>query len=120
MSKITTRHIRSSAGFTIIELMIATVAFAVILMIVLSGLVQVSRSYYKATTSTKAQQAARALINEISQGIQLTGQTIYATDGPDGPEVTAGSSEATGLLCIGYTRYTYAIDRQVKNVPSPD
>lgn len=107
-------------GFTIIELMIATVIFSLILLLCLNALVQVSRAYYKGISSSKAQEAARALVDEITQGIQLTADTIMASSAvtpPLGPEIAVGN-DAVGLFCVGLRRYTFAIDRQVSGTPS--
>ncbi|MDQ2973688.1 MAG: prepilin-type N-terminal cleavage/methylation domain-containing protein [bacterium] len=110
----TNRAKRFSKGFTIIELMIATVIFSLLLLICLNALVQISRAYYKGISSSKAQEAARSIADELSQSIQLSSDRIMSTIGPAGPQVTAGD-DASGILCVGYRSYTYAIDRQAVN-----
>ena len=75
-------------GFTIIELMISTVIFSLVLLMCLVGIVQVSRTYYKGVTRAKTQEATRRLMDEIKESIQLSGVKILPTTGPAGPEVS--------------------------------
>src|SRR3990172_9120101 len=63
-------------GFTIVELMIATTIFSVILLIVTFGMLQIGRTYYKGITLTKTQNAARSIIDTISQDIQFSGEGV--------------------------------------------
>lgn len=116
--------IKNNRGFTIIELMFSTVTFSVVLLLCLTGVIQIGRMYYKGLTTSQTQQAARSLIDELTQSIQLSGNNIEQprnlTGGvvPVGPAITAAASPtagAVGFFCIGTTRYTYAIDRQQNN-----
>jgi prepilin-type N-terminal cleavage/methylation domain-containing protein len=93
-------------GFTIIELMIATLMFAIVLLLVTFGLLQVTRTYYKGITGAKTQQTSRAVIDQLSRAIQFSGSTITETPGVQ----TGGSLFA---FCIGNQRYSVLIDRQV-------
>jgi prepilin-type N-terminal cleavage/methylation domain-containing protein len=104
-------------GFTIIELMVATMVFSLVLLLCLTALMSISRSYYKGVTLTKVQNATRQIVNEISQGIQLSADSIMASTGPAGPMVDP-SADPTGIMCVGLKRYTYAIDRQIATNPS--
>lgn len=90
-------------GFTIIELLIATTVFSVILMIVSSGIIQIGRFYYKNITSARTQEAARNIIEEVSRTAQFSQSSVQAS--PD--------SEPDKAICIGPNRYSYVIDRQV-------
>jgi prepilin-type N-terminal cleavage/methylation domain-containing protein len=100
---------RKQNGFTIIELMIATSVFSVILLLCTIALLQIGRTYYKGLTESKIQQAARSIIDEISRGIQFSGNPIAST--PTG----AGSSY---VFCIGDQRYSVMLDQEVENNPS--
>lgn len=95
------------AGFTLVELMIATTVFAVVLLIVTFGILQVTRTYYKGATTTKTQQAARSIIDQISQAIQFSGSD---------PVITPSTDPAYGTpanFCINGTRYSYMLNRQL-------
>lgn len=88
-------------GFTILELMVATMVFAVILLVVAVGVIRFTESYYKGITSAKTQSAARAIMDEISQSIQF------------GKNVSFPVSAGLGTVCVDNTLYTYKIGQQV-------
>ncbi len=116
------RYRHSSKGFTIIELLFATLVFSVVLLMCLTALVQIGRLYYKGITTSQTQDATRSILDEISQAIQFTGDSVTTPSlvaGPDIP-VTGGSATANaiGFFCIGSTRYSYVIDRQQSDNPS--
>ncbi len=54
-------------GFTIIELLIATTIFSVVLLLAASGLLYIGRLYYKGLTSSATQEAARNIMQELTQ-----------------------------------------------------
>lgn len=101
---------KRSAGFTIMELMIATVVFSVVLLLVTAGILQISRVYYKGMTEAATQNTARNIIDVISQGIQFSGSEV---------ELTAGTEPGQDdSFCIGNKQYTYRLGSQVMNNPS--
>lgn len=95
-----------NSGFTIIELMIATSVFAVVLVIAASGILAIGRLYYKGITASRTQEATRSVVNTITNTIQFTAQSR----GDDGVEDKVGMPQA---VCFGYDRYTYQLDSQV-------
>lgn len=88
-------HIRS-AGFTIVELMIATLVFSTILVMITAGVLYFSRTYYASINRANTQNTARAVIASISQGIQFTGTAIATT-------ADTGSS----YFCTGGNMYIF-------------
>ena len=100
------------SGFTIIELMISTTIFSLILMICLAGILQITKMYYRSVTQNKTREVARTIADEIGEAIRFTSQSIQKGSSVNGPLVKSGD-EDTGYFCIGQKRYTYAIDRQV-------
>ena len=104
-------------GFTLIELMIATMVFSVILLLCVFGLVQVGNTYYRGLTSSQTQNAARAISDDIVQSIQFDGGTVIssipASTDPVPTVTTWANPGATGAFCLGDKRYTYLIGRQV-------
>lgn len=96
-------HEQSSRGFTIIELMIAIVIFSVLLLAAAATLTQISRLYYKGVVATKTQNITRSLVDDISQTLQFSSGVV-----------SAASSGQTQSICIGQTRYTFIINKQVK------
>ncbi len=111
---------RPQHGFTIIELSIATVVFSIILLICLKALIQLGRIYIKGVTIAQTQDTVRKITNEVMQDIQLSAGTILAPAGPVGPQIddTKTTAQASGYVCIGNIRYSYIIDRQLKDTPS--
>lgn len=103
---------RNNKGFTIIELMFSTVIFSFILLLSLAALLQIGKLYYKGVTTAQTQQAARNIMDELTQSIQLSAGGVNFPPGPIGPNIAAGNA-ATGVFCIGDTRYNYAIDRKL-------
>jgi prepilin-type N-terminal cleavage/methylation domain-containing protein len=106
-------------GFTIVELLIATVVFSIVLVGAMAGFTQIGRLYYKGVVAAKTQEVNRAVIEEISQAIQFNKNTIRTTlpgGGSSlvagGPDVPVGNTD-TGYFCIGPKRYTYALDRKL-------
>lgn len=66
-------------GFTIVELMIATLVFSTILVLITVGVLYFSRSYYASINRSTTQNTARAIVSNISQAIQFTGTAIATT-----------------------------------------
>lgn len=95
----------SSRGFTIIELLIATVVFSVILLILTGAIVQFGRIYYRGNVDSKTKEATRAVMNSIAQDIQF-GSTVAQTPN----SLTNGTSLAIGPGC-----YDYQLGVQVKD-----
>lgn len=101
---------KKTAGFTIIELLIATAVFAVVLMVVTTGILQVTRVYYKGVTESTTQDAARGIIDTISQAIQFSGSTVTTTPGSPTP----GQSYA---FCVGNQQFSYTLGYQLMESP---
>lgn len=110
----TTSKLRKSlSGFTIIELLIATAVFAVILLLATYALLQIGRTYYKGITESKTQDTARSVMDTIATAIQFSGAPVNVWAGPPTPGGTYD-------FCIGSTRYSYILDRQLTDsVPIP-
>ncbi len=96
------QHAKSNAeGFTIVELLISTLIFSMILLIVTVGIIQITRVYYKGLTEAQTQNTARAAMDDITQGIQFSGGTVSATQA------------STKSFCIGDQQYSYALGKQL-------
>lgn len=91
-------------GFTIVELMIATVVFASVLVVIMAGVLYFSREYYRGVAQTKTQNTARAVVANISQALQFS----------SGEVVTYPSASPTpNQICVGAKRYTIALGLKV-------
>lgn len=91
----------SAQGFTLIELMIATAIFSIILLICLGAFIQIGRMYYKGITTSRTQEVARDIMDDISREIQFSGSTVTP------------SSPSTPRFCVGTKRYTFVLNRQL-------
>ncbi|HLC91522.1 MAG TPA: type II secretion system protein [Candidatus Saccharimonadales bacterium] len=90
-------------GFTIIEMMISTVVFSLILLLVTYGILQIGRTYTKGVTETKTQQTARAVMDAITQDIQFYKSGV----------VTTNSAGGKYVVCVGNNRYTAFLGQQL-------
>src|SRR5688572_3763971 len=94
-------------GFTVIELMVATAVFAVVLVVVTAGILQVSRLYYKGVNEANTQNVVRTITDTIAQSIQFGGgQVVPTTSG-------AATPSSPKAFCIGNQRFTYDLGWQV-------
>lgn len=84
-------------GFTVIELLIATTVFSTVILLGLTGFVQIGRSYYKGVTISQTNEAARQVLNEVSANIRL-GSSVSSLG-------QAGSGRF--FYCVGSHRYTF-------------
>jgi prepilin-type N-terminal cleavage/methylation domain-containing protein len=96
---------KNQAGFTIVELLISTVVFATLLLIISIAVIQFSRVYYKGVTETNTQEAARNVMDTISQAIQFSGGNISDT-----PSATVGTPQA---FCVGNQQYSYVLGTEL-------
>ncbi|MFZ1249561.1 MAG: prepilin-type N-terminal cleavage/methylation domain-containing protein [Candidatus Saccharimonadales bacterium] len=68
------------AGFTIVELMIATLIFSIILTLITVGVVSFTNHYYKTVHISTTQNTTRKIIDIISQAIQFGTSSVTPTD----------------------------------------
>lgn len=90
----------NTPGFTIIELLIATVVFSVVLLIVTTGIVQFGRIYYKGVIQSRTQERARAIIEDIAQNAEFSGGNLQI---------------APNRYCVGNRAYTYLLNQRLTN-----
>ncbi len=96
-------------GFTILELMISSAVFAVVLLIVAIGIISFTNSYYQGINSSNVQSVARSIMAEVSQSLEFNQGFNNLTTQP--------SSAVVGY-CIGNTMYSYELGQEVVNPPS--
>lgn len=113
------RHkLTDQRAFTILELMIASMVFSVILLLVTTGVVQIGRTYYRGVLQSQTQETARNIIDEISRGIQFSGEdvigtTLYRAAEPY-PSVGNGTVGGRYGMCIGGVVYSFILDKQLR------
>lgn len=79
-------------GFTLLELMIATTIFSVILLLLTFGLLNIGKNYFKGKNSARTQEVARRVMDDISQAIRY---------GERSPEPTTEINGVTYVLGKG-------------------
>ncbi len=84
---------KHNKGFTVVELLIATTVFSVVLLVISSGLIYIGKVYYKTTAQSKVQDATRAIVDEISQNLQFTNGDLTILP---------------NRICVGDTGYKFA------------
>ena len=96
---------KGGQGFTIIEVMIATAVFAVVLLITIGGFITIAQVFYKGVIKTQTQQDLRQIVDQVSSDIR-SAPVIYVA------QQVAGSSTKY-YQCIGASRYTYNLNNRV-------
>lgn len=86
-------------GFTIIELLIATAVFSIVLLFTLTGFFQVGRSFYKGQNIVQTQAAAKQVIDSVTADLKFA------------PIITGPAASTKGAdvfyFCLGNARYTF-------------
>jgi len=96
---------KNSRGFTIIELLIATTVFSVVLLIFLTAIIRVSELFYKGVNLSNTQESARNIMQNITEDVKFYQQPIY-------------TFPSKNYFCIGGHRYTYSLGTQY-NIVTP-
>lgn len=96
------QRLAQQKGFTIIELMIATTIFSVILLLCSYVMVRIGNMYYKGITTSRTQGVVRTAMDMISQDIEFADT-----------DVITGSNGNLRSLCVGHHNYTYQINAKI-------
>lgn len=88
------------AGFTIVEFLIATAVFSVVMLLCAYAIVHVGRMYYKGVITNRTQDTARRVVEDVAAAIQFGSSPSVAFVRPQ----TEGEFSA---WCVGGQRYTY-------------
>lgn len=100
--------LHKQAGFTIVELMVATVVFSTVLIVITTGVMYFTRSYHASLNRSRVQNTARSITASISQGIQFTGTVIATTVD------TSANPDSSGVtyFCAGGKIYVFRAGQQ--------
>lgn len=114
MSRMTRRRPAIShsnqGGFTIVELLIATLIFSMVLLLITIGILTFTKVYFKGLNQSRTQNAARTIIENVAQSIQFSGGTVTKTITPNG--------DSQGF-CVADKRFSFLPGRQLTDV-APD
>lgn len=106
---------QKQSGFTLVELLIATLVFSTIVLIATTGLLYIGRAYYKGIISGKTQEVTRSITKDISNAYQFNSSSGVTTQGPVG----FGGLQVSAT-CIGNYRFTYTIGVPVRGTNDAD
>jgi prepilin-type N-terminal cleavage/methylation domain-containing protein len=73
------------SGFTIVELLIATVIFSMVTLVVVYGVLSFTDAYYGGVNSSTTQDTARSMLDTVTQAIEFSGEPITTTTPVTGP-----------------------------------
>jgi type II secretory pathway pseudopilin PulG len=96
-------ELQDDGGFTIVELMIATLIFSLVLIIITIGVIRFSSDYYRGVYTTATQSTTRSISDNIEQTIQFG--TAPVTDSVLNPS-------GQGYFCAGGYTYAYSLGVQ--------
>lgn len=99
-------------GFTILELLIATMVFAIIFLGCTTALIQIGKVYYKDVIVGKTQETTRSVTDRISQQLQFTKDIVQVSNPQKFDKLDVSA------VCIGSTRYSFALNAQVSSSAS--
>jgi len=95
-------------GFTIIELMIATTVFSMILVMVSAMMIGVGKLYNKGINQSRVQSNVRSITDEVSQQLRLSAKdSVLPQDAVTTDGVTSDA------ICIGKYRYSFVVNKKL-------
>lgn len=95
-----------AGGFTIIELMISTAVFSVVLLLCATAIVQVGRMFYKGLTINRTQEASRKVVDDVIQSIQFGAKSANF-------DIRSGTAPGVQVICLGDVRYTFITSKSL-------
>ncbi len=99
-------------GFTIIEMLIATAILSTILVLVTMMMVNIGSLYYKGINQSKIQGTTRSVTEELAHQLELLDSPIRRHSAL--PADLPPGEPNNKAICLGTTRYTYALDKQLR------
>lgn len=102
----------NSGGFTIVELMIATLVFSLVLLVCAMAIVHVGRMYYKGTVTNRTQDTARRAMDDIARNIQFGASSNTSAFLRRGSDII-GEVGQVNSICLGNIRYTYSTEKSL-------
>jgi prepilin-type N-terminal cleavage/methylation domain-containing protein len=95
-------------GFTIIELLVATTIFSIVLVVIVASFLQIGRMFYKGVSVNNVNESARGLVDDISNDVRLA-------DASTNIHVSTDTADTTiKYFCAGQHRYTFILNQQVR------
>ncbi len=92
----------NSAGFTIIELIFATLIFSLVMVVILVSVFQIARIYYKGVSISSTNEAARTTVEDIANDVRFA-------------NLADTTNFNSGYFCVGSHRYSFTKFVKVTN-----
>lgn len=105
------RRQAASGGFTIIELMIATSVFSLVLLVALAGFTSIGRIFYKGVTINQTQNITSQVMNDVTSNIENAASVST---------LQKGASYNYYYYCIGGVRYTFNVSPKELDTSQPE
>jgi type II secretory pathway pseudopilin PulG len=102
--KIRSRGMKTMSGFTIIELLLATSVFSLVLLGALAGFLRTGNLFYKGISLTQTQAVTKQVLDDVSSNI-TSSESVEAPN----QDPTQGYT----YYCIGSSRYTYILNNEI-------
>jgi prepilin-type N-terminal cleavage/methylation domain-containing protein len=120
------RRQTNNSGFTLIELMLATLLFSIVLVVIVAAFLQIGRLFYKGVSVNTTNEAARIIGDNVSDDIKFSrfANCVPPDTDPNPPtsDLTKShncrwqgfnGSANTYYFCVGSHRYTYTLFHKV-------
>ncbi len=106
---------RSQSGFTILELLIASMIFSTILLLCTYGIIQIGNTYYRGGALVRTQNANRKAVDSLSSAIQYGGNDIVpAVPSGSVAEILVGATTTdVKTVCVGNLRLRFKTNKYV-------
>lgn len=102
-----------SRGFTILELMVATMVFSIMLVLLSTIVITITRLFYKGVISIRTQQVARSISEEIGRTVQFSPGNISQTAGGGTP-----ADPIPRAICVDQRGFYYVLGRKLVDSPT--
>ena len=100
--QISTNKPQTAKGFTIIELLIATAVFSTVLLLALTGFLQIGKIFYKGINATQTNAVARQMLDNLKNDVAYSSDTSSIAQDPQGVP-----SNGSHYFCAGSNRYVF-------------
>lgn len=100
---------KSQTGFTIIELLIATLIFSMVMLLCTMGIIQIGKAYYANINRSNTQDTARNIIDEIARSIEFSGGEAIL------PSTTVNTGNGIDALCVNQRLYSFLTNHQLSS-----
>lgn len=101
---------QNQKGFTLIELMIATAVFSLIMLIVTVSVIYISNIYVRGNIESNTQDAARSVITTVARDIEFN----------KSGSVIINQNANNWYYCIGNDLYVFNLDKEISNLTGPE